>query len=84
MTAIDDPGLNGHTSMLGFAPLEKVVEVVVRLSADDSLGTRSVMIMPTRNIDLGDDIHGGYGGAVVQEEISSFLQAVVETMAVSN
>lgn len=81
MTTIEEPGLNGQTAMLGCAPMENVVDAVVRCAADETVAMRSVMVMPHGNFDLGDDIHGGYGGVVVQEKFSLFLQGVSEKMA---
>jgi 5'-hydroxyaverantin dehydrogenase len=76
----DDP-LGGHLSMFGFAPMEEVVETVLRLSADEGVTGRSALIVPEGKYDIGDNIWDGFGGKVVQERMAERLGNVAVQMA---
>jgi hypothetical protein len=54
-------------SLLGFAPMERVVSAVMQLCADEKLHGRAAGIFPLSNEDLGDDLEGAYSGMVLQK-----------------
>ncbi|KAF1847651.1 NAD(P)-binding protein [Cucurbitaria berberidis CBS 394.84] len=67
--------------VMGCAPMERVVDAVVRFSAEESLHGRVAGIFPHVNEDLGDDIVGGYGGIVLQKHMTIVTKEVVKFMA---
>jgi 5'-hydroxyaverantin dehydrogenase len=65
----------------GFAPMERVVDAVVRFSADERLQGRAAGIFPLANEDLGDDLEGAFAGVVLQKHMGLVRQMVVKGMA---
>lgn len=59
------PGVKEHAALFKHVPVEAVAEVVVRFSADERVSGRSAFVLPLGAIDLGDDIWGGFGGAIM-------------------
>ncbi|KAH7340043.1 hypothetical protein BKA66DRAFT_45611 [Pyrenochaeta sp. MPI-SDFR-AT-0127] len=68
-------------NIMGFAPMERVVDAVVRFSTDENLHGRAAGIFPLANEDLGDDLDGSYSGQVLQKHMSDVMQKVVKAMA---
>lgn len=68
-------------SIMGFAPMDRVVDAVLRFSADESLHGRAAGIFPLANEDLRDDLEGSYSGQVLQKHMSDVMQKVVKGMA---
>lgn len=67
--------------IMGFAPMERVVDAAMRFCADDRLHGRAAGIFPVANEDLGDDLEGAYSGAVLQKHMHVVMQQVVKAMA---
>jgi 5'-hydroxyaverantin dehydrogenase len=62
--------------IVGFASMDRVVDAVMRFSSTQELCGRSVGIFPRGSEDVGDDLEGGFGGAVVGKHMRE-IQAVV-------
>lgn len=67
--------------MMGFAPMESVVKVVMRFTADERLGGRAAGVFPLGIEDLGDDLEGGYAGKALQPHMADIMQKVAKKMA---
>lgn len=67
--------------IVGFAPLERVTDAVMRFSADERLHGRAAGIFAMASEDLGDDLEGAFAGLVVQKHMSWVRQMVVKHMA---
>lgn len=80
-TKDDEPAIADHLKVFGFAPMENVVDALLRFSADEGLAGRSAVIMPEGNYDIGDDIWDGFGGMVMQQRMSVALTRVLKIMA---
>ncbi|KAF2715544.1 NAD(P)-binding protein [Pleomassaria siparia CBS 279.74] len=65
----------------GLAAIENVVNAVVRLSANEEITGRAVVVMPETVSDLEDDIWGGYGGVVFQDKIGVRMGSILKAMA---
>lgn len=68
-------------SIIGFAPMERVVDAVLRFSAEKSLHGRAAGIFPLANEDLGDDLEGAYSGQVLHKHMADIAQKVVMAMS---
>lgn len=76
-----DPVSAANIQLLGFVPIEEVVDAIVRLSADEGLSGRSAGVFPEARVDLGDDIWDGYGGRVTGEHVAIRMSKFAETLA---
>jgi 5'-hydroxyaverantin dehydrogenase len=65
----------------GFAPMERVLDAVLRFCSDERLHGRAAGIFPLANEDLGDDLEGSFGGTVVHKHMSVVAQMIVKGMA---
>ncbi|KAF2742832.1 NAD(P)-binding protein [Sporormia fimetaria CBS 119925] len=79
-TETDDAALLAGTKLYGFAPMEGVVDAVVRMSADEGVAGRSAVVMPQGVWDIGDTVHEGYGGVLMKERVGELVKSVVERM----
>lgn len=68
-------------NVMGFAPMDRVVDAVLRFSADGNLYGRAAGIFPASNEDLGDDLEGLFSGNVLQKHMSDVMQKVIKAMA---
>ncbi|KAF2792799.1 NAD(P)-binding protein [Melanomma pulvis-pyrius CBS 109.77] len=66
--------------MYGFAPMENVVDAIMRFSVNEKTTGRAALIMPDGNVDLEDDIWGGYGGPVMQQQMGTALERIIKEM----
>ncbi|KAF2112760.1 hypothetical protein BDV96DRAFT_156951 [Lophiotrema nucula] len=67
MTVIEHEKIQQTLMIAGFAPIENVVDAVLRLSVDEKIYSRAAGILPEGNLDLGDNVWEGYGGIEVQK-----------------
>jgi 5'-hydroxyaverantin dehydrogenase len=77
----DAEALARMTHVWGFAPMEKVVDAIVRMGADEAIMGRAAIVMPEGSVDLDDDIWGAYGGPVMQESMGKALERITKAMA---
>lgn len=68
-------------NVMGYAPMDRVVDAVLRFSADGKLHGRAAGVFPVANEDLGDDLDGSFGGNVLSTHMSYIMVKVVEYMA---
>ncbi len=66
--------------VMGFVPMERVVDSVMRFSADESLHGRVAGIFPAGDEDLGDDLEGSYAGPVVVKHFVPITQQIIKVM----
>jgi 5'-hydroxyaverantin dehydrogenase len=78
----DAEALARMTRVWGFAPMEKVVDAIVRMGADEEIMGRAAIVMPEGSVDLEDDIWGAYGGPVMQRSMVAALEKSMKGMAV--
>jgi len=67
-------------SVMGFAPMDRVITAVLQFAADERLHGRAAGIFPLANEDLGDDLEGAYGGMVVQKHMRDVAIKVAKAM----
>lgn len=72
---------NALLSIIGFAPMERVVDAVLRFSSQASVHGRAAGIFPLANEDLGDDLEGAYSGKVLGKHMTDVMQKVVKAMS---
>lgn len=63
-------------NVMGFAPMERVTDAVLRFAADQKLLGRAAGIFPSANEDLGDDFTGAFGGDVLRKHMGVVLAKV--------
>lgn len=67
--------------LLGWVPLERVIDALVRLSGDNSIHGRAAGIFPEGiSEDMGDDIFGGFD-VVTARNFVPLVQRVMQTLA---
>lgn len=64
----------------GYAPMGRLVDAVMRFSADENLYGRAAGIFLAGNEDLGDDLDGAYSGIVLQKHIGEAMKMVVKAI----
>jgi 5'-hydroxyaverantin dehydrogenase len=63
-------------NMVGYAPMERVVDAMLRFAVQQELNGRAVGIFPRGNEDIGDDLEGGFGGLVLQKHLTEIALLV--------
>ncbi|KAF2015414.1 NAD(P)-binding protein [Aaosphaeria arxii CBS 175.79] len=81
MTDVLEGDSKASVHMLGFAPLENVVDAVLRFSANQELEGRSAVLSPQGSFDTEDDVYGSYGGVVMQKRMSAMMEEILAKMA---
>ncbi|OAL48138.1 NAD(P)-binding protein [Pyrenochaeta sp. DS3sAY3a] len=71
----------GLLQILGFAPMERVVDAIIRLGADQNAHGRAVGIFPASIEDIGDDLEGEFGGRVLPKHMSKIAEKIAKAMA---
>ncbi|KAF2187372.1 NAD(P)-binding protein [Zopfia rhizophila CBS 207.26] len=74
-------GLREQMNHFGFAPIENVIDAVLRLGADEKVTGRAAIIMPEGNSDLGDDVWDGLAGPTVQKVLGERMGNMMKAMA---
>ncbi|OCK82963.1 NAD(P)-binding protein [Lepidopterella palustris CBS 459.81] len=62
-----DPEMN--MELMGFVPIEGLVDAVVRVLADEECQGRAVAVFPEGNFDLGDNLYEGFAGPEMQRRL---------------
>jgi 5'-hydroxyaverantin dehydrogenase len=68
-------------NIVGYASMDRVVDAIMRFSSDQALYGRAVGIFPKGNEDLGDDLEGRYGGAVLGKHMLEIALVVRQALA---
>ncbi|KAF2845548.1 NAD(P)-binding protein [Plenodomus tracheiphilus IPT5] len=68
-------------NVMGYVPMERVVDPVLRFCVDDKLHGRAAGIFPACDEDIGDDLEGGYGGKVLSKHMADVMVKAVSYMA---
>ncbi|CAO2651361.1 Nn.00g039310.m01.CDS01 [Neocucurbitaria sp. VM-36] len=71
----------GVLQIMGFVPMNGVVDTILRFAADERLNGRAAGIFPLASEDLGDDLEGGYAGKVLTPHMDGIMQKVLKAMA---
>jgi 5'-hydroxyaverantin dehydrogenase len=69
------------TSLVGYVPMERVVDAVVRLAVEQEVSGRAAGIFPWVSEDLGDDLEGAYGGMAMGRNMRQVVLMAREAMA---
>ncbi|KAF2465690.1 NAD(P)-binding protein [Lindgomyces ingoldianus] len=72
--------LTATANIFGFAPMEGVVDAVLRLAGNEEIASRAVAIFPEGNFDVGDDIWGDFAGPKFTEMIGKRMEAISKAM----
>jgi 5'-hydroxyaverantin dehydrogenase len=69
------------TNLVGYTPIERVVDAVVRFAVEQEVSGRAVGIFPWVSEDLGDDLEGAYGGMTMGKHMKQVALMARKAMA---